>query len=115
MNPEQLLQLTLRELLAMLVGPPAEQRDEWVDPRSEACPVAKRAVLDAGRRGELALRKVGRRVLVRRSELDRWIDAHPLGQPPAYVSAVKARETHMERLMRLNGYDRAPGKGSRPR
>jgi hypothetical protein len=35
-------------------------------------------IIDGGKRGELRLHKLGDAVVVRRSELDRWIEAHPV-------------------------------------
>lgn len=46
--------------------------DDWVD--AADAPVPQRTIRDAVRRGELTGSRAGRRLLVRRSELDRWIE-----------------------------------------
>lgn len=48
--------------------------DDWVD--QDHSPLKKRAHLDAVRRGDLVGRKVGSQVLVRRDELDAYIEKH---------------------------------------
>ncbi len=49
--------------------------DDWID--QHASPLGKRAHLEAVRRGDLRGTKHGRRVLVRRSELDSFLESHP--------------------------------------
>jgi excisionase family DNA binding protein len=103
-----LLDLTLRDLLARLVGPGGTtEPDHWIDPRNAASPVPYRTVLSAARRGDLALCKVGRRLLVRRSELDRWIAAQPIGAQPAPATVAPHGITH---ILQAHGYARkTPG------
>jgi excisionase family DNA binding protein len=56
-------------------GPPASvEASSWYD--QDTVPIARRAYLDLCRRGELRSRKVGKSILVRRAELDAWIEAH---------------------------------------
>jgi len=68
--PEQIA--AIETLLGGLVS--AADPDPWID--SAAAPVPARAIRDAVRRGELRASRVAKRLLVRRSELDRWIEAH---------------------------------------
>lgn len=49
--------------------------DDWLDLRAVAGP--KRRLYDAARSGELPARKVGRHWLVRRRDLDAWVEAQP--------------------------------------
>jgi hypothetical protein len=60
-----------------LERPAAVQASDWIDITSNANPAGYRQAHDAGERGELEIRKVGRRRLVRRSELDNWIASRP--------------------------------------
>jgi excisionase family DNA binding protein len=53
----------------------AVSSDGWID--QHASPLGKRAHLEAVRRGDLRGTKHGRRVLVRRSELDAFLESHP--------------------------------------
>jgi excisionase family DNA binding protein len=73
---------------------PAEQIDEWIDAKD--APVPQRTIRDAVRRGEIEATRAGRRLLVRRSELDRWLTerrARPRGteQPSAVLVQLGAR------------------------
>jgi excisionase family DNA binding protein len=60
----------------MLAGGSAEQAaaDAWVD--SAEAEVPQRTIRRAVAAGELTGSRVGKRLLVRRSELDRWIGEH---------------------------------------
>jgi excisionase family DNA binding protein len=49
--------------------------DEWVDQNSS--PLKRKKYLELVRKGELRESKCGRQVLVRRSELDVYLEAHP--------------------------------------
>lgn len=55
--------------------------DPWVD--AADAPVPARAIRDAVRRGELRASRVAKRLLVRRSELDGWIERHAVTPPLA--------------------------------
>lgn len=74
-DPRDLLAMTLGEFLQLLAAHRVDV-DRWVDGRS--CEIAYREGLAAIKRGELKASKVGRKLLVRRSELDRWIDSQRL-------------------------------------
>jgi hypothetical protein len=99
------LDMTLRELLTKLLEPPEAPADPWVDLRSEACPVPYRQALSAGQRGELALHKVGRRLLVRRSELDRWIETQRM-QPTAAPEGKAEPPSNVQHILEREGYRR---------
>ena len=57
----------------------------WVDVAT-ALPTCKRALWRACRRGELPARRLKRRWLARRSDLDAWIESHPTGTAPPHRS-----------------------------
>ena len=98
----------------------------WVDVAA-ALPTCKRALWRACRRGELPARRLKRRWLARRSDLDAWIESHPTGTapPPRVVtprptppqgtplSPARQHEKEMEALYkqlglrRLNDAERA--------
>lgn len=66
--------MTLRELLAAVVqahSVPANNADEWIDIRNEKYPW--RHIVDAAERGECEVARVGRRLLMQRRELSRWL------------------------------------------
>ena len=70
-------------------APSAVESDPWVD--AAACQVPQRSVRDAVRRGELTASRAGGKLLVRRSELDRWIEARRVRPSKAEPSAELVR------------------------
>ena len=81
---------------------------EWVD--QDASPLGKRAHLELARAGTIESRKVNRRVLVRRVDLNRYIEQHGLRRGPE-PSEDEEVEDVIERI--LAGAER-PRRG-RPR
>jgi hypothetical protein len=89
------LDLTLRELLASLLRehPPSDP-DPWVDLRKEGWPC--RRIAEAAKRGECKVSRVGRRLLMRRSELNAWIDRHQIEvEPDQERAAPPSRIAHL--------------------
>jgi hypothetical protein len=75
-----------RGLWTMLEGlKRLREQDDWVDQNTS--PLKKRAFLEACRRGDLVGRKVGSQVLVRRSEVDAYIERHRMGVVPTLSEA----------------------------
>ncbi len=100
------LDLTVRDLLASLVQTPsAADPDPWVDPRARDL---HRPLLAAAQRGEVALSKIGRKFLIRRSELDRWI---ALQRVPAETSEPQptAAASPVAHILERAGYRKAAG------
>jgi excisionase family DNA binding protein len=62
---------TLRRWFSAEASSPPET-DGWVD--AAAAPAPQRSIREAVRRGELQASRAGGRLLVRRSELDRWLE-----------------------------------------
>lgn len=74
-NDNDPLNLTVRSLLELLVA--QKQPDaEWVNVRSDEWPW--RHIVAAAERGECAVSRVGRKLLMRREELDRWLALHAI-------------------------------------
>jgi hypothetical protein len=76
--------------------------DGWYD--QDSAPIARRAYLDACRKGELCSKRIGKSVLVKRADLDTWIEAH--GGPerrPAEVALQAPTEPTTDDLLRSAG------------
>jgi hypothetical protein len=76
-DDDDFLDLTLRVVLRRLLGTDsgrAAESSAWIDIKSEACPVAAQQVREASKRGELRLSKIGRSLLVKRTELEDWFE-----------------------------------------
>jgi hypothetical protein len=74
------LDMTLRELLCALTNtsaPAANDADDWISIRSEAYPWKR--IVAAAERGECEVSRVGRRLMMQRSELSRWLARHRIG------------------------------------
>lgn len=72
----------------------ASGTDQWLDAAS--APIPQRTIRDAVRRGELTASRAGGRLLVRQSELDRWIEARRVrpatkAEPSAVIVAMGGR------------------------
>jgi excisionase family DNA binding protein len=97
-------------------GPPASvEASSWYD--QDTVPIARRAYLDLCRQGELRSRKVGKKVLVRRADLDTWIETH--GGPerrPAEAPPPAPAEPSVDDLLRSAGIvlRNSAGKGTPP-
>ncbi len=109
------LDVSLRELLVRVLDVRAEGQDpeRWVDIRdSQHCPVPWRNVLEAARRGELEASRVGRQVLVRARELDRWLTAKRIearSADPAEVPVPASAPSRIAHLLDRAGYVRNNG------
>ncbi|HKY40157.1 MAG TPA: helix-turn-helix domain-containing protein [Polyangiaceae bacterium] len=89
MEPADALSVLVRALAPYLLETLRDQEAAagWVDV-AVALPTCKRALWRACRRGELPARRLKRRWLARRSDLDTWIESHPTGTapPPRFVT-----------------------------
>jgi len=88
--------------------------DGWYD--QDSAPIARRAYLDACRKGELRKKRIGKSVLVKRADFDAWIEAH--GGPerrPAEAPPLAPAEPTTDDLLRSAGIVlRAPTGKVRP-
>ncbi len=101
-----LLSITLGELLALAgeqLAPRSAESDPWVNPSK--CEISERQVRKAIRSGELRAYRVGRRLLVRRSELDAWI-ARPEHRVQPAVEEKDDAEDHADRILAAHGWNR---------
>jgi hypothetical protein len=71
------LEMTLRELLEALVARAGSANDEWINIRSEDYPW--RRIVAAAERGECEVSRVGRRLMMQRSELAKFLAAQRIG------------------------------------
>ncbi len=101
-----LLSITLGELLALAgeqLASRSEESDPWVNPSE--CEISKRQVKGAIRAGELRAYRVGRRLLVRRSELDAWI-VRPEHRVQPDIEDEPDHEDHADRILTAHGWNR---------
>ncbi len=95
---DALIEIRVRELvdlrLAERLG--AIESDPWID--QDASPLGRKLHCRLVRGGELDGRKVGRKVLVRRSALDRFVDAHPIAAAPAPRAETDALDGQLAAL-----------------
>ena len=108
-----LLDLTVRELLERVLGTgaaPAAEADPWIDAKEQQL-VPHRELHAAAKRGELELFKSGRRYLVRRSALDRFI-ARPEHRVGAEAEPESAEpESNVAHILKANGFARRSAGG----
>jgi len=103
MTTDELLKLTLGELLERLLARPADDGAGWVNIRDERWPW--RRIVAAAQRGECQVSKVGRQLLMRREELGRWLDLHrirPAREQPTETSMSPA-EAELHDILRSSG------------
>ncbi len=84
MEPADVLKVLAQALAPYLADllKSSEASADWVDVAA-ALPTSKRVLWRACRRGELPARRVKRRWLARRADLDAWIESHETGVRPA--------------------------------
>jgi len=101
----------LARLLAPLIAPeitllPANDREEWID---QGCsPLGRRMHCAAARDGRLTARKVGRKWLVRRADLEAFILRHgkPSPDPVTVETADLADDERIRALLAECGAER---------
>ena len=98
---DDLVDLTLRDLLERLLADRRDaDADPWVDLRKEGWPF--RRIVAAAKRGECKVSRIGRRLLMRRSELDAWVDRHEIEVETE--AASREPPEHIAHLLRREGY-----------
>jgi hypothetical protein len=100
------LDMTLRELLAALAERLSTAEsvapDPWED--IQGTPL-KRRLVRAAARGEVQLHRIGRQLLIRRSERDRWIEKHAISATKRRRERLAPAEGEFEpRVAQLIGY-----------
>lgn len=98
------LDLTLRALLERLLAARDAANDGWVNVRDERWPW--RQLVAAAERGEVSVSRVGHRLMMRRDELDRWLDAQRIQPRRPAEEPVPPRDEHMSKLLEKAGFGR---------
>lgn len=83
------LDITLRALLERILAPKPANDDGWVNIRGERYPW--KYIVASAELGECKVTRVGRKLMMRREELDRWLDARaikPRGEEPVAPAAL---------------------------
>lgn len=102
-----LMQLTLGEVLERVLAGRVSDEAGWVNIRDERWPW--RRILAAARRGECQVSKVGRQLLMRREELDRFLEQHrirPKRIEPANDVERSPLADDVAAILRNKGYRR---------
>jgi hypothetical protein len=98
------LDITLGELVGRLQAPQAEH--DWVNIRTEDLPW--RHIVSAAKRGECEVSRVGRRLMMRRAELDKWLTARRIQAKQRKLEDKPQVETeitaNVRRMLERQGY-----------
>ena len=107
-NAAEILRMQLGELLEALLDAGTLPASDWLDARAEGFPVPWRRLVEAARRGELDVARVGRGIYVRRDEFDRWLRTHNI-QPEALQSRAPEAPPpdDIAETLAANGFRRA--------
>lgn len=92
------LDMTLRELLECLSPQPEH---EWINVRTDDLPW--RQLVAAAERGEVTVSRVGRKLMMRRRDLDRWLEAQAIEAPAPKAKPVP-ESSKVAHLLRAKGY-----------
>ena len=113
---QQLLERPLGEVLEQLLAHRPEHAtdaSDWLDVRAPTFPVHWRRVVDAAKRDEVTISRIGRSLLVRRDELDRWLRTYaiePTAPPAPHTLKAQARPAgRVAHILQAAGYGRASG------
>ena len=71
------LDMTLRELFQRILDVRASTESGWINVRTQQLPW--RQLVAAAERGEVEVCRVGRKLMMRRNELDRWVALQKIG------------------------------------
>jgi hypothetical protein len=100
------LDMTLRALLERVLQEPARSESdarEWINVRTDDWPW--RRIVAAAERGELVVARVGRKLIVRREDLGRWLEAQRI---PARTQTSQAQPpSRVAHLLDAAGYRRS--------
>lgn len=83
------LDMTLRELFQRILDLRSPTDSGWINVRTPQLPW--RQLTAAAARGEVEVCRVGRMLMMRRAELDRWLQSQKIG-PTASTSAVTTEQ-----------------------
>lgn len=77
------LDMTMREFLMALFENRGANDDDWINVRGDVYPWKR--IVAAAARGECEVSRVGRRLMMQRSELSRWLARHRIESRPKKV------------------------------
>lgn len=100
---DDVLDMTVRELLQAVVN----KEDGWVDIRCESYPW--RRIVEAAERGECEVSRVGRRLMMQREELNRWLSSrriHKENKSDATAIPEDEMQRRVRRSLERQGYTR---------
>lgn len=103
------LDMSLRDLLATLVerGGATANDGDWINIRGEVYPWKR--IVAAAERGECEVSRVGRRLMMQRSELSKWLARHRIGSGPKKVKPAEPAKSKgefgdsVQRALKRNG------------
>ena len=98
------LDMTVREFLEKLLAGHSVDDIGWVNIRSPEWPW--QSIVSAAERGEVRVSRVGRKLLMRRDELDKWLDAHciPRKQKQRAEPKEDVPDDDMQRMLDKAGF-----------
>lgn len=100
------LDLTVRALLERLLTR-EQANDGWVNIRDERWPW--RQLVAAAERGECSVSRVGRKLMMRREDLDRWLALHAIkSKGVAKTKQATESDNPVAHLLEDAGYRRRP-------
>jgi len=98
------LDLSVREFLTRLFSAHTQPRQsDWTNIRTAGLPW--RHILDAAKRGECTVSPVGRKLFMRRADLDRWLESQALSrQPDRQTAKTSTNDEAVARMLAKSGY-----------
>jgi hypothetical protein len=99
------LDLPLRELLALLLNAKTQPSNDagWVNIRTDDLPW--RQLVAAAERGEVLVSRVGRKLLMKRADLDGWLEKQAIGRPTETEKPGKSgNDADVDHLVQRAGY-----------
>lgn len=95
------LDMTVREFLTALFEKRSVDDDDWINIRGEAYPWKR--IVAAAERGECEVSRVGRRLMMQRSELSRWLARHRIA-PRIKPEPKSELSDSVQRALERNGF-----------
>lgn len=101
------MDLSIRQILERLISNPANETD-WIDIRSPLYPW--KHIVAAAERDEACVSRIGRRLYMRREDLDRWMKKHFIPKRPGsalkFPKSAEPTPTPVEQMLMSAGFRR---------